>query len=186
MDKNGFYQPGTKCNRCGAVLNVDGGHPAELYAGTYTGLCDRCTRAGPYVIKTYLDGAQLIDVAPSSPAHRRDREKYFAYSDCDVCGGEGHRRIVRADARGGSYNHQCPVCAERFYGHPERERYHKTRMRLEDAYQALYVISLKKARLFSAAKRGDKADKIKPIQARVQACYDRMCVWHEARSAHLF
>lgn len=30
------------CNRCGKPLNKDGGHPAELYAGTYTGLCYGC------------------------------------------------------------------------------------------------------------------------------------------------
>ena len=38
---DGMY-PQHECSGCGKLLNADGGHPAELYAGTYTGLCYEC------------------------------------------------------------------------------------------------------------------------------------------------
>lgn len=94
MDKStGMYPADWTCKACGKVLNADGGHPAELYAGTYTGLCYGCERAGTYVVpdSELPDGARRVSWPPACPSWRRDRTEHWAYPDCEDCKGKGAR-----------------------------------------------------------------------------------------------
>jgi hypothetical protein len=82
MDEKGMYSQ-RDCEHCGQPLNAEGRRPAELYAGTYTGICTTCQDAQPYVVAYYpLDQAIKISYPPSLPAHRRDREEFTAYQEC--------------------------------------------------------------------------------------------------------
>lgn len=131
MTWNGFL-PEHNCKRCGKPLHGQGtGYPAELYAGTYTGLCYPCTNSGAYVEKTYpLDGAILLNYPPHCPSWRRDRETYIAYHDCPDCKGKGMWIVSRHPGQGGSYPRYCLKCHNRFYSHPVRKRkdaYHQNR-----------------------------------------------------------
>lgn len=123
--------PKRNCESCGKPLNEDGGHPAELYAGTYTGLCYKCERKPDFVLKTYvIDGALLISHPPNTPAHRRDRWTSHAYEDCDECDGSGETYEHRSFRVGGGYYRYCEKCSRRFWGHPERKRYEAARGKL--------------------------------------------------------
>lgn len=108
------------CIRCGVTLNADGGHPAEIYAGTYNGLCYPCTSAGPFVVSVaVLDGAQEVSWPPHCPSWRRDRETFYGYTDCDHCKGAGA-------VRGYGYHtpvwNRCDACSHRYHDHPDRKR----------------------------------------------------------------
>src|SRR5438128_1995499 len=69
------------CTNCGRLLNADGGHPAELYLGTYTGLCDDCVRAGPFTVTRFGDVA-AVSHPPHAPSWRRNRESYLHWLGC--------------------------------------------------------------------------------------------------------
>lgn len=122
-DDRGMY-PQHPCTGCGRPLNADGGRPAELYAGTYTGLCYACERKGPFVVATFEDGCQLVSHPPHCPAWRRDREMYHWYEGCDQCQ-QGRVWVSRAFSEGGPYTRSCPVCAPRHYAFVEEQRRHK-------------------------------------------------------------
>lgn len=115
-----YYLTGAECLRCGKLLNADGGHPAEIYAGTFNGLCYGCTGAGPYIVRvSLLDGARVLSYPPHCPSWRRDRETFTAYADCETCGGsgiQGHGMSVG----GGSYPVYCKPCVQRYSAHPVR------------------------------------------------------------------
>jgi hypothetical protein len=91
--KTGMFPADWSCKACGVQLNADGGHPAELYAGTFTGLCYRCERSGPYVVpgSELPDGARLMSWPPSCPSWRRNRTEHWSYPDCPECKGQGAR-----------------------------------------------------------------------------------------------
>lgn len=115
-----YYYTGATCQRCGKLLNADGGHPAEIYAGTFNGLCYGCTAAGPYVVRvSLLDGARVLSYPPHCPSWRRDRETFTAYADCGTCNGSGVQGRGRS-AGGGSYPEYCKPCIRRYSGHPVR------------------------------------------------------------------
>jgi hypothetical protein len=92
-DWNGFYPDGIKCTSCGAPLGGhkngpgDYDHPGENYAGTATGLCDKCTMMSGFVVSTEWDGARHISYPPDCPSWRRDRTVQIAYADCETCQG---------------------------------------------------------------------------------------------------
>jgi hypothetical protein len=95
-------------------------NPAELYLGTYTGLCYECERAGVIVVETFPDGAKTLCYPPHCPSWRRDREHYVAYPDCPDCKGVGRKMISRELSRGGNYPESCKRCAEKFWiAHPK-------------------------------------------------------------------
>jgi hypothetical protein len=113
MDKStGMYPADWTCKACGKVLNADGGHPAELYAGTYTGLCYGCERAGTYVVpdSELPDGARRISWPPACPSWRRDRTEHWAYPDCEDCKGKGARMRY---GRNGQWTEYCRPCMTR-------------------------------------------------------------------------
>jgi len=112
---DGMY-PKHSCKKCGKPLNADGNHPAELYTGTYTGLCYGCEKSSAYVVKEYRDGAKRISYPPHCPSWRRNREEFVAYDDCPDCGGKGRKMISRTFGVGGSYPINCEKCADRYYG----------------------------------------------------------------------
>jgi len=114
---DGFY-PEHGCKRCGKPLQgQDTGYPAELYAGTYTGLCYACTSEPPYEDNRCMaSGARVWSHPPSCPSHRRDREIFFGFDDCSC--NHGRRTVVRSDGMGGSYGKQCPDCWEDHRSHP--------------------------------------------------------------------
>lgn len=111
MAWDGFYPP-TPCKRCGKALHGQGtGYPAELYAGTYTGLCYPCTDEPPYFTgEVELSGAKSYSHPPSCPSHRRDRETKLFFEGCDCTFG----------SRGSSWSYraQCKKCSEQHYNHP--------------------------------------------------------------------
>ena len=118
---SGFY-PVHFCKQCSAVLGGTNhgtaddpsyDRPAELYMGTYTGLCYSCQNAEVTIIEVYPDSAKLKEYPPHCPSWRRDRERYTAFDDCAECGGKGFKWVVRADALGGSYPVHCEACNRR-------------------------------------------------------------------------
>jgi hypothetical protein len=118
MDRHGMLPDDIFCTRCAKPLNMDGGHPAELYAGTYNGLCYGCTGTGPYVAAVaQLDGCRRVSWPPHSPSWRRDREDHYGYEGCETCGGLGIvRPAYRSPDNGGGKS--CPVCLARWTSHP--------------------------------------------------------------------
>jgi hypothetical protein len=119
MDRDGMFPPGP-CRSCGKPLNADGNHPAELYAGTFTGLCYGCERAAPYVQRRWADGAQLVSHPPSCPSWRRDRETFVGYPDCPTCAGTGVEQTTWTS--GGPVRHYCRACIARFSAWEVRAR----------------------------------------------------------------
>lgn len=116
--------PQHPCKGCGRPLNADGGHPAELYAGTYTGLCYACERKDPFVVTTFEDGCRLVSHPPHCPAWRRNREEYYWYEGCGQCQ-QGRVWVSRAYSEGGPYTRSCPACAPRHYTFVEEQRRRK-------------------------------------------------------------
>ena len=115
---DGMLPAGTTCLNCGKVLNADGGHPAELYLGTYNGLCYPCTSAPAFLVQECEDGSQEWSHPPHCPSWRRNREIRYGYEGCETCGGKGSVRQFRPDSQGGSYTYQCPVCRTRKWPPP--------------------------------------------------------------------
>ena len=179
FDKEGMYPPHA-CKRCGRMLNADGGHPAELYAGTYTGLCYKCQNAPAIVLQTACDGAKLKEYAPHCPSWRRDRTKVHAYDDCGTCKGEGRIYVSRSDPKGGSYYRYCPDCFERYWHHP-------TRALLADHGGAIYKAALreyerqlKKHRIWGKAKKGEAPKEIiAEIKRKIRGEMDHKCDLHQ-------
>ena len=135
--QTGLFRVELHCLRCDKLLNADGYHPAEVYAGTANGLCYACTAAGPYVEKVYhLDGARSINYPPHCPSWRRDREHFTGYLDCPECKGSGVEGWA-SSMGGSSYRHYCKACHERFFGHPLRKRSTEwSRLLMERAQEA--------------------------------------------------
>ena len=139
MDKDGFY-PIHNCKRCNKPLQGQGsGRPAELYAGTYTGLCYPCTNAPMIILRQYPDGAQRKEYSPYRPSYRRNRNSYIAYDDCDDCKGLGYTYRYQ---RHGSYRAYCDTCSRRFYKHPIRQAYESHYNRLRDRFVSWYDTSV--------------------------------------------
>lgn len=150
------------CSRCGKQLNGDGGHPAELYAGTYTGLCYGCERGSAFCTHIELmDMAEHWEFPPHCPSWRRDREYYTGYSDCTDCDGRGSKWISRPDPQGGSYRTYCETCFSRYHNHPIRKRREKRRKRINNAWMSALVNHLVKCRLATRRKRKSNNDGIK-------------------------
>jgi hypothetical protein len=113
MDSSGHF-PVHPCHGCGTPLcGWDGPRPAETYAGTYTGLCYSCERAGPHVVEELPDGTQRISYPPHCPSWRRAREEFWARPGCEECDGTGRLRVWRQDSEGGSYYRFCATCIRR-------------------------------------------------------------------------
>ena len=111
--------PPHACKQCGDEM---GTVPAELYMGTYTGLCYPCSHGAAYCERAYSSGAESWNFPPHCPAWRRDREHFIGYSGCAICGGRGRVMISRYNSQGGSYPRNCEACATRHYVHPLTRR----------------------------------------------------------------
>lgn len=125
MDSQGMY-PVHPCKKCGKDLGggkMDGSYarPAELYAGTYTGLCYSCQNSGPYLETTFFDGIERWNFPPHCPSWRRDRETYVFRPGCDC--EKGRRIVSRHPMYGGSYFIQCEQCSEAWANNPIRKAY---------------------------------------------------------------
>lgn len=137
MDERGMLPVAWKCLGCGRQLNGDGGHPAELYAGTFNGLCYPCTSAGPYVVGVaVLDGLRKLSYPPSCPSWRRDREREYAYPDCPKCLGSG--RYVWARSGRGRQSAHCEDCFARWTHHPARLAADRWYKRVHQACEAVF------------------------------------------------
>ena len=137
MDKStGMYPAEWRCRICKVQLNKDGFHPAELYAGTYTGLCYKCEAAPYFVEHTYFDGALRVSYPPSSPSWRRDRETFTAYADCTICQGKG----VESTFYNNWTNHRvaCKMCSTRYYDNAVRVKTGNTRRKLYIIAESLW------------------------------------------------
>lgn len=136
MDAHGFLTP-RPCERCGKPLHGEGtGYPAELYAGTFTGLCYPCTSAAPFATgDVEPSGAVWWDHPPSCPSHRRDRERYLAFEDCPRCHGKGAAYVSRSFGAGGGYYTQCAACSERHEAHETIKARREVEARQRAAYR---------------------------------------------------
>lgn len=166
------------CTRCGVQL---GANRAELYAGTYNGLCYPCTSEPAYLVAVNpLDGLRRWSWPPSSPSHRRHREIRYGYADCSDCAGKGALR------RGGAWSLsylQCEQCASRRDSHPLR-RWYSDRMRtLYRVADERYAERLREAagvKRRTARKTADAMVRALPaatkltIRAEVRGQYDRI------------
>ena len=171
MDKDGML-PQHNCKQCGAPLNADGYHPAELYAGTYTGLCYKCQNAGARIVGIHTDGAHEISYAPDCPSWRRDRHIHTAYLDCPDCKGTGRVYVSRASSQGGSYHTSCATCTRRFYDHPSRKARQHMHDAMRQAAQDYYHSLLRKAKLIAKARKGTAPEeKIAPLRLAAQLRY---------------
>jgi hypothetical protein len=115
MDRHGMLPDDWSCMRCAKQLGTR--NPAELYAGTWNGLCYGCTSEGPYVAAVAaLDGARKVSWPPNCPSYRRDRQEHYAYEDCENCKGLGatgyHSTSHAAET--------CKPCLARYCAHPVR------------------------------------------------------------------
>lgn len=120
---NGFLPP-HPCKHCGNTLRgQDSGYPAELYLGTYTGLCYPCTSAPVWLMGSYDTGAVRYSYAPECPSWRRDRQEYIAFVDCNVCMGRGYVTLCNTSPFAVSHRQYCNTCWDRHYA-DERE-YHR-------------------------------------------------------------
>ena len=112
MTWDGFL-PEHCCKWCGSKLRGhDSGYPAELYAGTYTGLCYSCTSSKPFMEKEWADGCQLWNFPPHQPSWRRDRETYFYHASCKQ--GCDHGRVYASRGQGGFYYRYCEYCLDKY------------------------------------------------------------------------
>lgn len=143
------------CIKCGKELNPNGYRPAELYVGTYTGLCYTCQN-GPAYIESVdnLDGARFVSHPPYRPAWRRDRVLYITYEGCGECSGTGRVVVQQSFRLGGSYPAQCELCMKRYVSHPTRQWIQKRHNRIYTSAVNDYHRALKKARLYKLAKWG--------------------------------
>lgn len=126
MDRHGMLPDGPDgfgCVRCAKPLNMDGNHLAELYAGTFNGLCYGCTSAPPYVARiAVLDGAREVSWPPNCPSYRRDRQKHLAYEGCGNCAGMGLTLVNGHTSRSmNNAGHYCEPCMTRYTAHPVRK-----------------------------------------------------------------
>lgn len=132
--------PAHACVKCGKELKGNNStHPAELYAGTYNGLCYSCTHNIRYVEKTYRDGATLWNYPPQRPSWRRDREKYVGYSQCPHCQGAGRYK-------NGELYEFCRPCQVKFDNEPVRKAKHEHFQRRYDSIYNTALSMLEKQR----------------------------------------
>ena len=123
MDEHGMLPKGLRCKRCGRALDADGNHPAERYAGTYTGLCDDCTRAPVFMVEEDpTDGARKLSYPPQCPSWRREREEVVAYADCPACQGTGRvqETVYQWSGWRETIMAQCKACHERYWSAEHR------------------------------------------------------------------
>jgi len=184
MSWNGMLQK-HGCRSCGKSLNADGNHPAELYAGTYTGLCYECTGKAAFCFDTEeVDGAQHWDHPPCCPSHRRDRTHHIGYPDCEKCNGKGAYMVSRCDGAGGSYLSYCEDCCARYNNHPHRKRIADTARRIVRASRNALIKHLIDKRYASRRKRRNRDDgkKLKDHLGKTIwiYCSDQMLEWQKA------
>lgn len=199
LDRHGMLPAELFCLRCGKTLNADGNHPAELYGGTFNGLCYGCTKVGPYVAKVaVLDGCRVVSWPPHCPSWRRDREEHYAYEGCETCGGLGIEGRTRWDGHGGQY---CRPCLVRYSEHPLQVWYWKRWHAIRDLAQAVFDRRLDEVagvpRKCSAKRRAELRNKFvrqlggpemwtayrryHPVKVKV----DRLLALHAAKGARL-
>jgi len=163
MDKRGMFPATWTCLRCRKPLNADGGHPAELYAGTYNGLCYPCTSAPAFVKRVMaLDNAQWCSHPPLCPSYRRDRPDYVGYADCEACKGTGVAKTSYSAWTHSSHYEYCSACSDRYHRHPLRERIARYS---EHSYRAAEAVWQSELRRIAKAQLG-KRPKQKAIKAR--------------------
>lgn len=187
-----YYYTGATCQRCGKLLNSDGGHPAEIYAGTFNGLCYGCTAARPHVVKVaVLDGARIVSWPPHCPSYRRDRDTYTAYPDCGACKGTG---VQRRNLGSTGYREGCKACLARYCAHPVRVLDMEWRCKLREAGNRAYQRGM--SRLAGLKPRSSRrtqeaawealGDEAKAgLRAEIMPRYESLLARHEARIARL-
>lgn len=108
----GMYPADWRCLKCDVVLNADGSHPAELHAGTFNGMCYRCTAGSAFVVpgSELPDGARRVSHPPACPSWRRDRTNHWSYPDCEKCKGLGAKRRYSWN---GDHMENCRACLAR-------------------------------------------------------------------------
>jgi hypothetical protein len=194
MNNHGELAKAPPCLACGKPLNADGNHPAETYAGTWTGLCYGCTKAPAVIVAVaVLDGLQKVSYPPHCPSWRRDRETFHGYPGCGTCQGMGvgsHGTSVG----GSTYRIQCKACADRRDAHPLRALHWRYTELLMRRAQDVYTRALcREAGLPErcAYKRQQAAiaaipsERRQEIAAPIKARYRKLRDLHDRRMARL-
>lgn len=89
-----------------------------------------------------LDGCRHVSWPPYLPSHRRDRDRYLAYADCQACGGLGLEKPVSRHDSGGT---PCRACTSRHASHPLRVWDRDRRLRIMEVAQAVFARKLDEA-----------------------------------------
>ncbi len=163
MSWDGMLPATLNCIQCDKPLNENGQRPAELYAGTFTGICYECERKGEYCTHVdVIDRAEHWDFPPCCPSYNRSRQQYVGYDDCPDCNGKGAVWQSRPDAYGGSYRAYCKTCFTRYNNHPARRHKYDRLHRIRQATFGAIVGSLIQNNLASRRKqRGRDGRKFK-------------------------
>lgn len=144
------------CKRCNRHLNPNGDRPAEVYAGTFTGLCYACQDRGAEIIATDpLDGAICIEYPPHCPSYRRDRESYWGYADCQRCNGKCSIVVPRDFGNGGPYRQSCSVCWEKYHNNPVRKWTRDKRQKISRIANEMFCREIKNRRKKLKLKKND-------------------------------
>lgn len=171
MDKDGFLED-VQCLKCGKELSASDS-PVEAYAGTYTGLCNGCTKSEPFVEKRHFDGAVTISYPPHTPSHRRGRRKFHAWEDCDECGGTGRKYVNRSMGRGGGYYESCSTCGPRFWDNPLRKWDENRRIDLMDRANNVFRDLVKERGMDVDVAYKKTIERLRELQQKQQAEYER-------------
>jgi len=126
-----------------------------------------------------------MEYPPHCPSWRRDRERYWGYSNCPDCGGACSEWVSRSDARGGSYRKYCKTCLDRLREHPTRiwmtERVSNIRLAAERIFKKEKTKYLRRNKMKA---RDDIPDKdLEKLRAPIIAKYEKaMEKWNQLRS----
>jgi len=144
MDRHGMLPDDIFCVRCAKPLNAGGRRPAELYAGTFTGICGGCMNEGAYVVEVaVLDGCRKVSWPPDQPSYRRDRRKHLGYEGCPDCQGMGVASY--GESTFGRYRESCKACLARYSEHPVRVAADRWLRRCMDSCQAAFDVAMDQA-----------------------------------------
>lgn len=124
MAWNGFLPP-HNCRNCNQPLSGENGpRPAELYAGSYTGLCYKCQQLDKAIVHTStLDGALRVTYRAENYSGLGSRVSYVAYPDCPVCNGDGRIKGAYSSSACCYRYSRCQECWARFSAEPHRRAF---------------------------------------------------------------
>jgi len=186
MSWNGFY-PEHPCKKCGQMLKgQDSGYPAETYAGTYNGLCYKCTGSMPYLQKKWADGCQLWNFPPHLSSWRRDRETYFYHPLCtnEECE-HGRVYVSRCFSFGGSYYINCDYCVAKYFKNKYRQYTYDHGVAVYKIAQKVFDRLVKKIEKSKKYDETTKEQMIAEIKETLQNRVKKLMIWAKIQEENL-